>query len=169
MELGVSTSYHSKSQPKRSHDDPKHAEFHVFQPPFYSNFGNISQPGQIFSKMDPKIGPRPFPEQFRASKRAPEFRGQKIKRSHGRPVLAFQLLGNFGSSACCTTRQFLYGPWPDPAWIAEQECSAKTCQESSSGMRIGRQKIEMNTGHQKSTLVVKDAQWSSKMKVGPQK
>ena len=45
----------------------------------------------------PKIDPRPFPEQFRAAKRAPEFSGQKIKRSHDGSILAFQLLGNFGN------------------------------------------------------------------------
>ena len=153
MELGPSTSYHSKSQPKRSHDDPKTIQFHVFQPPFYSNFGNISQPGRKFSRSGPKIDPGPFLEQSRASKRAPEFRGQKIKRSHGGPFLAFQLLGNFGSSACCTTRQFWHGPRPNPAWIAEQEYHERL-------VRNHHWSSVINIGRQKSTLFVRNQHWS---------
>ena len=49
MELGPGTSYHSKSQPKRSHDDPKQAQFHVFQSYFWQRlaaFFPVSAPAQ---------------------------------------------------------------------------------------------------------------------------
>ena len=124
------------------------------------NFGNISGPCRFCSKMGPKIGPRPFPEQFRAAKRAPEFRGQKIKRSHGGPFLAFQLLGNFGSSACCTTRQFWHGPRPNPAWIAEQEYHERL-------VRNHHWSSVINIGRQKSTLFVRNQHWSSEINIGP--
>ena len=42
MELGPGTSYHSKSQPKRSHGDPKQAQFHVFQTHFWQHLANVS-------------------------------------------------------------------------------------------------------------------------------
>ena len=97
MELGASTSYHSKSQPKWSHDDPKTIQFHVFQPHCFINFDSISQPGRKFSRSGPKIEPRPFPEQFRASKKTAECRRQQIKRSHDGPISAFQLRCYFGN------------------------------------------------------------------------
>ena len=48
MELGASTSYHSKSQPKRSHDDPKTIQFHVFQPKFRHFFKHFWTLSEIF-------------------------------------------------------------------------------------------------------------------------
>ena len=81
----------AQTEPRR----PKNHPIPCFPTQGLDIFYNISGLCRKFSKMGPKIGPRPFPEQFRAAKRAPEFRGQKIKRSHDRPILAFQLRGNF--------------------------------------------------------------------------
>ena len=106
----------------------------------------------MFSKMGPKIGPRPFPEQFRASKRAPEISGQKIKRSHGGlfwpsnfwAILAVPRVVPLGNS----------GTVPGQLLLGMQSRNTTKCSS------------EIIIGPQQSTLVVRNQHWSSEINSG---
>ena len=65
------------------------------------------------------------------------------------PSNFWAILAIFALSACCTTRQFLYGPRPNLAWIAEQEYHERL-------VRNHHWSSVNNIGRQKSTLFVKN-------------
>ena len=71
----------AQMEPRR----PKNHPIPCFPDQILNKFGAISGPCREFSKMGPKIGPRPFPEQFRAAKIA------GVKKTNGATADLFWL------------------------------------------------------------------------------
>ena len=93
MELGASTSYHSKSQPKRSHDDPKTIQFHVFQTRFLATLATFLDLVGNFPKWVPKSVPGHFRSSFAHRK---ELRNSGVKKSNGATMRTCFGLPTFG-------------------------------------------------------------------------
>ena len=85
MELGASTSYHSKSQPKRSHDDPKTIQFHVFQTISLTTLATfLGLVGDFLVGDFPKWVPKSVPDHFRSSfAHRKELQNSGVNKSNG--------------------------------------------------------------------------------------